>query len=77
MRTAEQVFIERVREAKEKQGMTDRELGRRLFVDRSTVTKLLHGDIRITIDRASAICEALGRSFPDLLSGSFDGREGN
>ena len=62
-----QTFLTELRAAREKAGVTQEELARRLNKSQSFVTKAETGDRRLDIAQLVLICRALGISLPDFI----------
>lgn len=64
-------FRDNVRAVLSARGMTMTDLAGRCGIDRSNLSKILHGKEGVTLDRAGTIAEALGVGLHDLISPKF------
>lgn len=65
------IFCNNVRAALDANDMTVTALAAATGIDRSNLSRILHGKEGITLDRAGIIAEAIGVSLSDLLSPKF------
>ena len=61
-------FLRLLQEARQRAGVTQEELARRLGESQSFVSKCERGERRLDIVEVRAFCEALGVSFPRLAA---------
>jgi transcriptional regulator with XRE-family HTH domain len=64
-------FRDNIRCVLEARDMTMSELAERCGIDRSNLSKILHGKERVTLDRAGVIADALGIGLHELISPKF------
>lgn len=62
-------FLDHLRKAREKNGLTQTEVGERLGKTQSFVSKVERGERRIDIVELRAFCSAIGISFSTFVGG--------
>ncbi len=61
-------FLDQLREAREKKGMTQAEVAERLGQTQSFISKVERGERRIDIVELRAFCRAMGVSFTNFIT---------
>ena len=69
----EEIFLKNINIVKRTKGIKEHQIAKKLRLDRSTINYSLHGKTRITLNRAFELCDALGVSFFEMMSGNMEG----
>ena len=72
-----QLFLDHLREARERKGLTQIELAERLGQTQSFVSKVERGERRLDIVELRAFCRALGVGFSGFISSIDKALNGN
>lgn len=65
--TPEEMFLANIEKIKHDHGVTDQWIADKMYMDRSSVSYMMRGKTKMTLNRAYKLCKIFGVSLSDVL----------
>ena len=67
--TPEEIFLTNIGKVKHDKGVSDRWVAEQMYMDRSSVSYMMSGKTKMTLNRACQLCEVFGVRLTDMIAG--------